>query len=163
MSDALLAAFDVFGRYVHAVNRGTAAGVADCFTSDGVLEVGERSFEGREAVQDFYGSYVVEGLRSRCRSMRHRTASMSAVPTGDVVQAVCYFDVDALVEELQRGFWGQDVPADSIVHNAGRYEAVIGIDGDAARFGRLAIITEWVSVRPRVLAPEPGPKRQEQA
>ena len=163
MSDALLAALDVFGRYVHAVNRGTAAEVADCFTSDSVLVLSTRSFAGRDAVREFYDDYIVEDLRSRCRAMRHRTSSMTAAASGDVVQAVCYFDVDAHVAEPQTDFWGHEVPADSIVRNAGRYQAAIAVEDEIARFDRLTIITEWVSVRPRVPVAEQCPAQKERA
>lgn len=142
------AAQQTFSRYAHALNRGTADEVGDCFTEDAVLHVGARTVEGRSAIRDFYGGYVIDDLRSRCDHMRHRTSSVHAVEQGGVVTAVCYFDVDGVVVEAQDNFWGNVVAADSIVSNAGRYEAEI-IPAEE-QFRMLSVFTEWASVRPRV-------------
>ncbi len=142
------AAQQTFSRYAHALNRGTADEVGGCFTEDAVVRVGTRTFEGRSAIRDFYGSYVIDDLRSRCEHMRHRTSSVHAVEAGGVVTAVCYFDVDLVVVVAQDNFWGSAAPADSIVSNAGRYEAEI-VAADE-QFRMLSVFTEWASVRPRV-------------
>ncbi|MFM7536786.1 MAG: nuclear transport factor 2 family protein [Acidimicrobiales bacterium] len=151
MASPPLVAADMFGRYAHAVNRGTAAEVGDCFTPDARLVLGAgRRFEGRAAIVAFYRGYVLDGLRTRCRAMRHKTSSLHAVDAADCVHAVCYYDVDALVVSDETDIWGLDVLADSIVHNAGRYDAEITTESGVPRFRALTICSEWVSARPRI-------------
>lgn len=154
MAPAQLVAADVFGRYVHAVNRGTVAEVGECFTPDARLVLGQgRPFDGRAAIAEFYRVSVLEGLRTRCRAMRHKTSSLHATVMADSVLAVSYYHVDALVASDETDFWELNVPADSIVHNAGRYDAEITTESGVPRFLALTICSEWVSARPRIGPP----------
>lgn len=65
-SDAVdrLGVQDLYSRYCFAMDSSDAAGMADCFTADGVFDiVGRKRFEGREAIKHLVANTTAQRPR----------------------------------------------------------------------------------------------------
>lgn len=78
VSDPTQAVARLVARYCHHVDRGPADAIAPLFTADGVLDLGERRLEGRDAIDAFYRDRATRGITSR-----HVVANLLVEAAGD--------------------------------------------------------------------------------
>jgi len=72
--------------YFYLLDHGQAEKVADLFTDEGVLDLGERVFNGKQAIRDYYAA------RSKTRITRHVSTNLRLVFQGqDRVQGLRTF------------------------------------------------------------------------
>ncbi len=83
-------------RYTHLVDFGPGAEVADLFTDDGVWTSGDETYEGRDAIVEFFGRD-----RGHAKS-RHVSSNTSVSASGDSAEGLSYFTLYRYTKEKPR-------------------------------------------------------------
>ncbi|MDF1733859.1 MAG: nuclear transport factor 2 family protein [Minwuia sp.] len=123
--------------YCHLVDHGSAAGIADLFTDDGVWAAGKRAFEGMDAIRDNFQK------RQDNRERRSRHVCSNAL--------IAVQDADNATGTVYLILYRHDDPADAPIRPASLPE-VVGAYRDTFRrtdagwrFSRRDVVADFAS------------------
>jgi hypothetical protein len=131
--------------YTWAGDRGRTAEVAECFTADGVLDVGDRGgrWEGRAEIARQLDA-VVERIAA---------SGSTPTPVHHHVSSVLISDVTDRSASVRSYFV---VMSDAGVDHWGRYLDRVVLDGDRWRFAERRVVVDGAAPGSRVVEPAPG-------
>lgn len=151
-ADVVSGVQQAFGRYIHALDRGTVEECLDCFAPDAVIESAPAQDDaiGHDAIRA-----RLEGIiEHRNPFMRHLLSTLVVTGhEGDLATAVVYFDRETMYETAGTTDFGESVEAGTVARHACRYEATLTQGAGVWRFERLAIRWAWTDTQRALITP----------
>ena len=119
----------VVRRVARCADRSDIAAMVENFSEDAVLDVGERTTEGRDAIFEFFGGATA--VPSENERSKHVVTNTTIDADGDALVATTYFQV---LRSWGLANWGRYV--DRLAESGGTWKIVhrtVVVDGNVAR------------------------------